>query len=783
MKPLPAHPFILLLAVLLTTVSCSTDDHLRLNSDDLTALNKIYAASPWTVQNTKLDLQARAGGAVDLTLEGVARRKANDTGPVWLPVAMMDRLPSYFEATDLSTSRAIELEAYRVPGGNWLITVVVPEPENIVTQPTPSSTPSPTPTLTPATAEPGPSPTSSTVLEPSQTAEAPTPSADLRISVTMVSQDFLTGFPILIPSGEGQASIAATVTLPQRAQFSTLNLAGSGPRATESSTLTILPASLTEGTTRAATRLTPESGVAWNFSGVTFNQTAPSQWRPWFLPSSALILAVAITLWWWSVSFRNYETHVFSLEQKKEKLLKELKDESRNLITRSHAESDPTAEAELKLQSFLLAETEHSYIDEAQKRVSESIYQSFSKGFQGEGELRKTSVQLVSSLIVRIRRLNDDVRFLTFSHRKRTLVLWALFAVVVASMIWLLSTVGAAQPNSQVGSNKNVVTRLATLAELNVDILPQNPTSDNYDKVNVDLRFFPLSEVRGKRTFEEISIGVSDQPNLSIDPVQLPSGSAATLVQETGKLFRLKVPVSFAPVLQRWKTLADWKPVDFSATQEYFNNLNAASKINVSYSIKGAQKVTERAKGKFFHWFPFDSVEVQFPLDLRQPAIVSQINLTPATSEFVSTPSLEGLNNPFVEAENGRSYQSTSQTMEGRAAIWASKPVIVKAIFQRPGWQRFLLTVGQTILSVAVGFLIGFGTTLSDKAWLNVIIGILGVFALPLAARSAVLARYEHLPSLLVGEGVTLFEIIFLANVVILALVSYVVNRKFRVNA
>ena len=242
----------------------------------------------------------------------------------------------------------------------------------------------------------------------------------------------------------------------------------------------------------------------------------------------------------------------------------------------------------------------------------------------------------------------------------------------------------------------------------------------------MNLSFFPLSEVSGKKSFEEIGFGVSNESRLAIDPVQLPPNSPAKLVQETGRLVRLSVPVSFAPVIQRWKVLADWKPVDFSATAEYMKNLDAASKVTVGYSIKGAQTVSSRTKGKFFHWFPYDTAEVQFPIDLRQSAIVSQINLQPPTTEYVTSPTLEGLASPFVEDDSGRAYKSISKEKDGRSAIWANKPVLLKATFQRPTWQRLLLIFGQVLLAVLVGIGVGFAMTLSEKSLLKAGIELIG---------------------------------------------------------
>ena len=149
MQPLPALKLFVFLGFAWSLAGCSSAGNPSLSADDATALNKIYEASGWTVRNTKLDVLAREGGAVELSLEAAATRKANVDGSIWIPVAMMSTLPDYFEATDLSTSKSIDVEAYRVPGGVWLITVVLPAPQHTAL-PSPTVDLSASPTTNPA---------------------------------------------------------------------------------------------------------------------------------------------------------------------------------------------------------------------------------------------------------------------------------------------------------------------------------------------------------------------------------------------------------------------------------------------------------------------------------------------------------------------------------------------------------------------------------------------------------------------------------------------------------
>ncbi|HEU4835119.1 MAG TPA: hypothetical protein VFS90_11910 [Pyrinomonadaceae bacterium] len=775
MKPLRAL-WLLILAISAALVGCSANSELKQNSDDVVAMNKIYESSPWIVKNSKLDLKAREGGAVEVSLEAIATRRSEARGPIWLPLAMVSELPDYFEGTDLTTSKQIELEAYRVPDGLWVITGVLPEPANPIV----SSTPVPGPAATTPTTSPEPGqPAVQTNQQLSQV------TTDIKVRITMVSEKFVSGFPILIPPGEGKGAVAATVTLPDKANFLTLDVTN-GDRSIQS-TMTALPVSMTGNEQKAAIRLIPESGKVWNFANVTYTLNTSGTWRRWFFPSAVMILLLGATLWWQFERVDDYRKSLSTIRRAKDESLRQLRKSKHELMATIPSLTGEGEEAGRQLRHILSRGIDllpdDGWFDEIgmyewHKKVTKPLFSLLNLERSQELALR-LQIDRITLQLESLEKLNTSIRHSYEDWGRVRRVLWGICFLLMLSMIWLLSAVARAQPHSQPNASKPAVARLATLGELNVEIVPQIPTSDNYDKVNVNLSFFPLSEIADQRASEEIGIGVSDYANLSIDPVQLPPNSPATVIQETGKLLRLSVPVSVAPVLQRWKILADWKPVEFSANPEYLNSLEQASKVNLTYTIKGAQVIRERAGGRFFHWFPFETAEVQFPIDLRQPAILSKINLQPPTSEYVANPVLEGLANQFVMSENGRSYQASSKDQQGRAAIWANKPVVLKASFQRPWWQRYGLLVGQLIIGAFAAVLTGWLAFKKETNPKSKIIAGFGIVALPLAIRIAAMAKYENLPTILLFQGITLFEIFFLANIVLMLIISLVSFKRF----
>src|SRR5438067_1175110 len=102
---------------LLIIVGCSTNDqHLQLNSNDRTALKRIYEESAWRFRETTVDLKIQDGGAVEVAIDGFATRKyQGSTDTLWLPVVFLKQLPSYYRVTEASTQLPVELQAYEVP--------------------------------------------------------------------------------------------------------------------------------------------------------------------------------------------------------------------------------------------------------------------------------------------------------------------------------------------------------------------------------------------------------------------------------------------------------------------------------------------------------------------------------------------------------------------------------------------------------------------------------------------------------------------------------------------
>jgi hypothetical protein len=736
--------------------------NLLMSTDDVEALTRIYEKSPWIFRQSRFEIQVREAGAVEINIEGDVSRKNNDDGPLWMPIVMVRELPEYYRALNEGEQKQVELEAYRVAGGLWVITAVVPRPTEV------------------------------TRLADAQSANTSSPS-HLKLRALLVSPIFSTNLPLLIPAGQGRGSVDASVILANGTQFSSLRVSSGNEAVPQAAALTVLPTSITGGAVAAASRLSPEPGVAWNFSSVAYGSNVNWGFRPWFIPTIFLIVLSGLTIWWGVERLVSKDVSRFNRETERERIVDELevvvKEFNEFRGNRLEGELEPELMGELDRLISVIHELRYVSVYQAREIIEHIKYRldkliriikESERNYHRSNSITRDLYKYLEHIKTNIgyyAELNSSYYFIYERRRRSRRWFWLFISLALIAAIWLLSTFARGQANTQ-QIQSDAANQLATFGDLGMSIVPQDPHSDNYDKVNVALNFFPLTDIPNPQGTQEVYIGTGNNEKLSIEPFKPADNSRITIVQENGKLLRLSVPTNYAPVIGRLKTLAEWKSTDFSPPSDYFDSIDKATKVNLSYVIKGAQIVKERANNGWFHWFPLDTQEIEVPLELRQPAIVSSIELQRPSFDYTADPSVEGYNGTFVENESGRRYQAVSKEKSGRTAIWAGKLVTIRAKFQRTWFQRFGLTIGQVIIAIIIGVIFGFVVVIPDKSWKAVVIGAFGVLALPWAIRTAILSTYKDLPTIVTFQGITLFEVIFLVNIVIILITCIIVRRR-----
>jgi hypothetical protein len=240
-----------------------------LKSGDVNALKRIYETNPSQFQQSLLGIQVYEAGAVEISVEGEAVNKnSSKAGPLLLPVVLVKELPDYLKATDISNGASIELQAYKIVNGFWCITALVP--------------------FNPSSDQP--------------TVQTPSDSKRIQFKVLLVSPDFATNLPLLLPAAQSRSSVDLSVTLPNGSGFTSFDVNDNSSLG-QGTKLTVLPSSITGGKLSAATRLLPESAIAWDLSRVSFTNTSnthllPSKLIPRLLFLIGLLL-LGITFIYW----------------------------------------------------------------------------------------------------------------------------------------------------------------------------------------------------------------------------------------------------------------------------------------------------------------------------------------------------------------------------------------------------------------------------------------------------------------------------------------------------
>jgi hypothetical protein len=256
--------------------SCSTST-VRLNTNDSQALQNVYEESNWTFQPSSVTVQVNKGGAVKLSILGDATEKLSDGNkPVWIPVALLEELPEYFE-TSGENSTGIKLISYKVKGGLWSIIALIPDADNTLqvekaTKIEKISTKS-----------------NSGIQNKTQTRR-------ISLDVLMISPVFDQSLPFNLPVAQSLSSIKTSIELPTKARFTSLLARGNG----ESAKLTELPLSLSEGKVKAIAKLQPELADIWDFSGVGYQLPGDNFSRLLLLKYAwwtSLLCLIGIAVW------------------------------------------------------------------------------------------------------------------------------------------------------------------------------------------------------------------------------------------------------------------------------------------------------------------------------------------------------------------------------------------------------------------------------------------------------------------------------------------------------
>jgi len=782
----------LLVIILICTYGCSSPGNLQLQSGDINALKRINDASPWQFQQTLLDIQVREAGGIEISLEGEAKQKEGvSSGTFLLPVALVRELPNYLKGTDQSTQATVELQAYKIVGGLWCITALVPL---------------------------GTPPDHGPAQQPVQ--QAPLGPRRIQLKVLLISPDFNRGLPLLIPVGQHRAGVDLYVTLPQGAKFTSLNVSGDRQPSGEDTKLVILPPSLSGGAIRAAAKMSPES-AAWNFSQVTYT----SPWNISFSKESrtSLLMIALLTLFFAYFYGLQFIRHRKKREATFNSRLKFAEDayaffqqmaEKAASISALEIELDPHAMSmenefhgeyhdlinkrneifkkleELKTATYKgFTPTLVDSFDKVEEEFSHllnNILHALKRGKKSQGMKRfilwlqkhQELADTINLFKYRLKHINqlEEIKDKSHKNPQEHWVLMAFYyAITIIIIMWVYTLVVKGQENHSATPNETQ-REVVALGDFGMTASPKDILQS--DKVGVVLDFIALMSSSSQGT-GEIGIGTGDGNNSEMEDVKVTPSETVRITQQSRKMTRLTVPASNVPSLSVLWALSD--PQIQIEKVRITDSLQAAlndrgNLVRLEYVVTKAQE-NKNYIGRWLHRFPFDYKSLTIPLKLQQPAIVSKIELPRQSNEFTAVVSARGIYDvEFTEGDSA--YRLDLGRRESRITIPTGGEVVIEATLRRTRFQQILLTVGQIVLAIVGGWFLGFIANLRSNSQIGTIIGGIGLIGLPYLMRSSVFSTYKDLPNLLSGQAPTIFELVFLFSLLLFIYTAWRTWRK-----
>jgi hypothetical protein len=730
---------------LLTYCSCASKSPLEhVGKQEFQTLSRIEQLSGWSFEVSRAAVEVRGPGAIELIVDGDVSRHSESDDPLWLPIALMATVPEYIRV-ESNGGAHIDMETYGVAGRLWCITAVVKDPSVLF-------------------------------AERPSTERNRKDSRPISLRFLLYSKSLEAALPMLIPISRANRQVDVSVELPHGGRFSGTTVTAADETGTSSFNLAVLPkATPNEVSTTAAANTRPSSMTLWNLSNVRFTSEAPPIWKPWFMPSAALILLLSLAAWARFSSPSPSALH--RILTRAEHAL------NRVIEANDFGEQSGERRQELrfyvvhllsKINDFRLTGRNETYSVALQlSRLLDGLrYQ-----MPHDASSRWSAAYHISSdLSGLLRAYHREPAMIRLLRQTRRWVFPVAGMLTVFALIWLLATLAKAQLLA--GSSPPQQRSESALYDMVISVTPNDPNSDSHNRVSVGLTFYGASDRPGFGVPQAVDINHDFYDRFEIQEATTKPNTVTTA--QSRATLRAQVPRSYAPEVRRFRGMAELGLAnrEFHKTGDYQDTVGSATLTEIHYQLNGAERSRAYTGWSWLHRFPFDQFDVRFPVRFSEPVMLSKIDIMRIPGEFYANPKISGLSWEFSSADDGTVYRAVGRAGDIRWAIMPHEIVSVEATFRRGNFQRFGLTVGLTIIAILVGGLLGGLTTLPDKSWQGQLIAAVGILTLPFAVRTAVFGTYKGLPNILLGQGVTIFDLVFLLAVALLCASCWTVRRS-----
>lgn len=722
----PSFVFFALIAILGLT-DCTSGNRLELTDGDSAALNRLYQSGDWTFQKSSFDISVLENHAIRIAIKGKATRKASvSNGALMIPVALMADLPEYYEILG-DKKDSIELQCYKVAGGLW----------NIVA-----------------------------VFSPAPEVEELLP---VDISVLLISPKIKNQVPVLIPSGQSQNTVDASISLPAYEKFDSLSLS---PTEDTPVSLTPLPASIADGANRAAAKLPSNKSAAWDFSQVTYSSSTGTPWLKFVLAGSLVPLLLLagmsayrfiFTRWW-----RRQERSVLNLKYRRG-------DEVSALVSVINTYGHQIAGAEtIEEVVSRIRCARHPFVTHAEEELIEKLETTTDKTSFHLASLRPTQ-KMVEALerfefhLERVVNINSQLLDLTRSEPTTAqLRLAPIFICLIALLFLLLFFQDAIGQEPLPQPTSPAPVRIAALGEFGIVV---KPIEGETNKVDIRLSFIPLANSKIKEEKGIVGMGTGDNTGEISDFRPQPEKMVET-IQISKKSVSVKTPITplSSSVLDVLSADPAIRISEVDIQGSYRDSVDHGNVVRFDYALTGTFNHEYKTENSWIHWFPFDTKSIEIPFRLVQPAILEQIEFI-KPPDFTGEISAQGFDAEF--SDKGKTFNLHFKDDASRNTIYPEQDVKLTARFTRPLTQKIWLTGGQIFFALIGGTLLGWIASKPKRIGYTGLIEGFGVLALGFVIRNSVFSAYPGLPSILAGQTpVTILDIFFLISLIVLLIAS-----------
>lgn len=762
----PGFLLVAALATLLTSCASGSAD-LSLNQHDVTALEQLYESGGWSFRESRVGVRVGDLGAVEVEVEGLASPRSEATSgakSLWVPVVLLRELPPYYRAAEELAKSPVEIHAYKAKDGLWCLVAEVRMSQRTGGEGQPPASPTPA-----GTGE----------------GEGATP---VRVRMTMVSPQFESSLPLLVPTGPAGGSTDASVTLPNNLRFASLEFGGNEQLRSNPSKLTVLPQSLTGGANTAAAQLTPGTSAAWDFSRVAFHKQG---WRAALTLNDADRLAPLIALIA-GVSLLASEWRRWRLRRKFRARWKAAKAEASTIRRMAEREfgrgflynSAVALEKAFDAGRYLRAQTWEILL-KIKLQIAEfrhalgAVRQELGRHTKEYERLDELEVRLerVEQIVQR-----EDEPYPSDLRPRFEVRLFVLCLIVLAVGLLFSQLAWGQNGVMQAAPPPTPNPRAAELREFGMATKPARPDADDRDKVSVTLDFYPVVNV---------PVGEGEGPE-DKDSVEINTDARAVIENfthtEKVKLIskgRSQVVVEVPTKKERDEQLPNTNSgsVESVALLKPFD-ADKKDVMELKFDVRNVQSFNDRF-GRWVHRFPWEDIEVNLPLRLNRSAQVYNVEAQKPSTDYVGDVQVRDVIDPFdpktgqrAFVEDHNKYRFYVGDSRSRKVIRPDTRITLNAKFQRTGLQRFMLTWFLLLAGAVVGVGLGLAFRSTATQLAPLLVEALGLGGLYLALWGLIFTKFTSIPTIFLGQGITVSEIFFLIGCVLLLGVSYVVKRS-----